>query len=307
MIKSRHPARTVMTQLNKSFFQGVILAAALCLLSISASVSSRSAQDATWTKEETAIREQIRHLRDLPDDVRARTTKQLALDIRRLSKTPHKVGLATALANLSTEGDFGRDTLQEVGTSLAAALRENPLPMTGNEPAFEYVELATLARYEHVQVSLENPQYAAALAQLQKEDESRQQADFTLNDLAGKSWTLKSLQGKVVLVNFWATWCSPCRKEMPDLETLYQRFKDNGLVILAISDEPDEKVKPFLAERKVSYPVLLDPGRKVNDLFRINGIPKSFVYDRNGKLVAQSIDMRTQKQFLEMLSQAGLH
>ena len=56
----------------------------------------------------------------------------------------------------------------------------------------------------------------------------------------------------------------------------------------------------------MSYPVLLDPGRKVNDLFHIDGIPKSFVYDREGKLVAQSIDMRTQKQFLEMLGQAGL-
>ena len=93
---------------------------------------------------------------------------------------------------------------------------------------------------------------------------------------------------------------------MPDLEALYRRFKDQGLVILAISDEEAAKVKSYLAEKPVTYPVLLDPGRKVNDLFLINGIPKSFVYDRKGKLVAQSIDMRTQKQFLEMLGQAGL-
>ncbi|HUI43423.1 MAG TPA: TlpA disulfide reductase family protein, partial [Terriglobia bacterium] len=106
--------------------------------------------------------------------------------------------------------------------------------------------------------------------------------------------------------NFWATWCPPCRKEMPDLETLYNRFKDQGFVILAISDEDSSKVQPFIADHHVTYPVLLDPGRKVNGLFEIEGIPKSFVYDREGKLVAQSIDMRTQKQFLEMLSQAGL-
>ena len=110
----------------------------------------------------------------------------------------------------------------------------------------------------------------------------------------------------MVLVNFWATWCPPCRKEMPDLNTLYQRFKDQGFVILAISDEEVGKVKPFIAERNIGYPILLDPGRKVNDLFQVEGIPKSFVYDREGKLVAQSIDMRTQKQFLEMLGQAGL-
>jgi len=107
-------------------------------------------------------------------------------------------------------------------------------------------------------------------------------------------------------VNFWATWCPPCRKEMPDLQALHERFGDQ-LAILAISDEDADKVKPFLAGRNVTYPILLDPGRKVNELFRIEGIPKSFVYDRLGKLVAQAIDMRTRKQFLEMLGKAGLH
>jgi peroxiredoxin len=93
---------------------------------------------------------------------------------------------------------------------------------------------------------------------------------------------------------------------MPDLETLYGRFRSQGLVVLGISDEEAAKVEPFIRERKVSFPVLLDPGRKVNDLFVVQGIPKTFIYDRQGKLVAQSIDMRTQKQFLEMLGKAGL-
>ena len=111
----------------------------------------------------------------------------------------------------------------------------------------------------------------------------------------------------MVLVNFWATWCPPCRKEMPDIEALYNRYKDQGFVILAISeDEETNKVAPFIAERKINYPILLDPGQKVNNLFQVEGIPKSFVYDREGRLVAQSIDMRTQRQFLEMLAQAGL-
>lgn len=259
------------------------------------------------TKEEAAIFDQIRHLRGLSDDLRARTTKQLALDIRRLTGAKHKLDLAFALANLSTEGDFGHDTLQEVATTLADALRDDPTPMMGNEPAPPYVELAQLVRYEKVKVSLDDPQLAAAIAKLVAEDESRQHADFTLTDLQGKSWSLKALRGKVVLVNFWATWCQPCRREMPDLEALYNRFKDQGLVILGISDEESAKVKELLSEQKVSYPVLLDPGRKVNELFRIQGIPKNFVYDRNGELVAQSIDMRTQKQFLAMLAQAGLH
>jgi hypothetical protein len=65
-------------------------------------------------------------------------------------------------------------------------------------------------------------------------------------------------------------------------------------------------VKPFVAEQKVTYPILLDPRRRVNELSQIEGIPKTFVYERSGKLIAQSIDMRTKRQSLEMLSQAGL-
>jgi thiol-disulfide isomerase/thioredoxin len=109
-----------------------------------------------------------------------------------------------------------------------------------------------------------------------------------------------------VLVNFWATWCPPCRKEMPDLQALSQRFAGQGLVILSISDEDAATVKPYIAEHKITYPVLLDPGRKVNDSFHLQGIPKSFVYNRDGKLVAQSIDMRTPGQFLQMLKTAGI-
>ena len=263
-------------------------------------------QKVVWSDQEKPIVAQLRTLRDLPDDVRARTTKQLALDVRQLPASDHKVSLANGLANLSTEGDFGHDTLQEVATTLADALREHPLPANHDQPAMAYVELAQLVRYEHVQATADSPQFAAAMSKLASDDQRRQQADFTLTDLEGTLWTLKDLRGKVVLVNFWATWCPPCRKEMPDLETLYSRFKDQGLMILAISDEDAGKVKPFVAERHLTYPILLDPGRKVNDLFQVEGIPKSFVYDRNGRLAAQAIDMRTEKQFLEMLAQAGI-
>jgi peroxiredoxin len=154
---------------------------------------------------------------------------------------------------------------------------------------------------------LDDPQFAAAMSKIEADDLRHQQADFVLADLHGKKWALKDLRGKVVLVNFWATWCPPCRSEMPDLETLYKQFKNEGFVVLSISDEDASKVKPFIDEYRFSYPILLDPGRKVNEQFNIEGIPKSFVYDRDGKLVAQAIDMRTKRQFMEMLAQAGLH
>jgi len=263
-------------------------------------------QKIVWSDREKPIAGQISGLRALPDDVRARTTKNLALEIRQLPVTQNKLLLANSLARLSTEGDFGHDMLQEVATTLAGALREQPIHAEAGKPPGPYVELAELVRYERVQASLDDPEFSAAVSKLEADNALRDQADFTLTDLDGKSWTLKDLRGKVVALNFWATWCPPCRKEMPDLEALYRQFKEQGLVILAISDESADKVRPFIAQQQVTYPILLDPGRKVNELFEINGIPKTFVYDRSGKLAAQSIDMRTRRQFLEMLAQAGL-
>ena len=284
---------------------GVFVAAAGLFLSHPASLQAQG-QKVVWSDREKPIAEQIGGLRALPDDVRGQATKKLALEIRQLPVTPNKLRLANSLAMLSTEGDFGHEMLQEVATTLAAALREQPLPAEKGQPPRPYVELAELVRYEHVQATLDDPQFAAAVSKIEADNERRGQADFTLTDLVGNTWTLKEQRGKVVVLNFWATWCPPCRKEMPDLEKLYQQFKDQGLVILAISDEDAGKVKPFIAQQKVTYPILLDPGRKVNELYQIEGIPKTFVYDRNGKLAAQSIDMRTRRQFLEMLAQAGL-
>ncbi len=270
-------------------------------------VVAMAQQKVEWTPQEKSIYDQIKTLRSLADDVRARTTKELALQIRALPASTDKVRLAVYLASRATEGDFGHDTLQEVATTLAGALQQAPAEEKSTVSTAAYGELAQLVRYEHVQVSVDAPEYQVAMAKLEGDDKRRQDANFTLTDLQGRTWTLKDLRGKVVLVNFWATWCPPCQKEMPDLEALYNRFKDQGFVILAISeDEETAKVAPFIAERKISYPILLDPGSKVNEQFQVEGIPKSFVYDRDGKLVTESIDMRTRSQFLEMLGQAGL-
>ena len=269
------------------------------LVAVSPTLFSQK-QEIVWSDQEKPIVELVKNIRSVPDDTRVGVTKHLALQIRQLPAVPNKLRLAEWLAGRATEGDFGHDTLQEVATTLANAIKEQP-----PKEQVPYTELASLVRYEHVNASLDFPQFAAAMAKLEADDLHRNEANFTLTDLNGKSWTLKDLRGKVVLVNFWATWCPPCRKEMPDLETLYRRFGPQGLLILGISDEDAAKVKPFIAQQKVTYPILLDAGRKVNELFQIEGIPKTFIYDREGKIVAQSIDMRTQKQFLEMLGKAG--
>jgi peroxiredoxin len=282
----------------RSFWPAVVLLTAL---------SQGAAQDKpNWSADERPIAEQLRGLRQVPDDARGAATRQLAGDIRRLPAAPNKLLLAEALANLATEGDFGRQTLQEVATTLAESLRERPLPDENGEPARPYGTLAQLVRYEQVQVSLDAPPLAAAMARLEALDRRRAKADFALRDLDGKEWKLRGLRGKVVLVNFWATWCPPCRKEMPDLGALYARFREKGFVVLAISDEDAGKVAAFVKEHDVRYPVLLDPGGKVGKLFGAEGIPKSFVYSRDGKLAATAIDMRTMGQFLAMFAKAGL-
>jgi thiol-disulfide isomerase/thioredoxin len=252
-----------------------------------------------------AIEDQIRSLRGLPDDQRPKVTRRLAIEIRNVPEKSYRVGLAEELANLATEGDAGRDTLQDVATTLAQALNEQPAPRNRGEVAMPYVTLATLVRYEHVDAHVTDPQFAEAMKKLEADERARAHVDFTLVDLEGKSWRLRDLAGKVVLVNFWATWCPPCRKEMPDMEALSRRFKDRGFIVLAISDEDEAKVRPFI-QGKYSFPILLDPGRKVNEAMRVEGIPKSFLYDRQGKLVAQAMDGRTERQFLEMLAKVGL-
>ncbi len=258
-----------------------------------------------------ALGKRLNGLREVPDAQRPAETLKLAMEIRTLPAGMPKLRLADGLTHLATEGDPGREALQGVATTLALALEETPLPAkpADAKPASPYFELAELVRYEHVTVE-PNAALDAPLAKLNDElaaqDAEVAKVDFSLEDLKGKKWTLSELKGKIVLVNFWATWCPPCRKEMPDLDAIYTHFKDQ-LVVLSISDEEMFKVGSYISQTGYQPPVLLDPGGKVAKEFHVDGIPKSFVYDKEGKLVAQTIDMRTQRQFLAMLQQAGLH
>ena len=251
-----------------------------------------------------AIYKQMSALRSTPDDRRGEATKSIALAIRELKDTGVKVGLASGLANLATEGDYGKETLQAVADTLSQAIAAEP--PTGQGQDGIYITLAQLVRYEHVSCTLKDSKLSAALKQLADEDAARDKADFTLKDLQGKEWTLKSLKGKVVLVNFWATWCPPCRRELPDLQELSTSFKDKGLVVLGITDEDVSKVQPFVTKQGLTYPILLDAGRKVNKEFNVLGIPRTVIYNRQGHLAAEAIDMRTRPQLLALLAKAGI-
>jgi peroxiredoxin len=256
---------------------------------------------------ESSITNQLKTLRGVPAAQRPSATIKIAEDIRTLPPGLPKLKLADGLSHLATEGDPGQQALQSVADTLSQALSESPLPAKGEQPPMPYMDLAKLVRFEHVTTDLKDPLLTKADQILAVNDAEIEKADFTLKDLHGKKFTLSELRGKIVLVNFWATWCSPCRLEMPDLDAIYTHFQSQGLVVLSLSDEDAFKVNSFVIQGGYHPPVLLDTGGKVAKEFHVDGIPQSFVFDREGKLVAQSIDMRTQHQFLMMLAKAGLH
>jgi len=139
------------------------------------------------------------------------------------------------------------------------------------------------------------------------DDADLEKADFTLKDLQGRNVTLSQLRGKIVLVNFWATWCGPCLLEMPDLNDLYSRFKSQGLVVLSLTSEESTKVNSYVNKIGYHAPVLLDPDSEAAKRFHVENLPRSFVFNRKGKLVAMAVDQRSRRQFLQMLAAAGLN
>ncbi len=112
---------------------------------------------------------------------------------------------------------------------------------------------------------------------------------FTLATLDGKSVASSDLRGKVVLVNFWATWCPPCRSEMPDIESTYQAHRAE-FVVLAINDaENNGAVKPFVDQFHFTFPILLDRDGAVARLFQVQALPTSFFIDRAGIIRAANV------------------
>ncbi len=112
--------------------------------------------------------------------------------------------------------------------------------------------------------------------------------DLTLSDMGGRKVSLSSLKGKVVLLNFWATWCPPCREEMPTLESLYQTLKGRSdFILLAVdSSEKKEVVADFLKKNPYHFPVLLDVDGSVSSEYSVSAIPTTYLIDTQGKIIA---------------------
>ena len=119
--------------------------------------------------------------------------------------------------------------------------------------------------------------------------------NFVLQDMDGRRHALEDYRGKVVLINFWATWCPPCVKEMPSLERLYQQLGDQPFVVLAINQwENSDHVFAFMGQIDVfpSFPILFDPDSAVSEAFGVKGLPTSFLLDGEGRVVYRAIGGR---------------
>jgi peroxiredoxin len=109
--------------------------------------------------------------------------------------------------------------------------------------------------------------------------------DFTLSDLNDKTYRLSDFRGKVVFLNFWATWCAPCRDEMPSMEVLYRNFEKDGLVVLAVSIDrvtTTKDIPPFVKSMNLTFPVLLDSWGKTDKPYKRMGVPETFIIDQQG-------------------------
>lgn len=129
--------------------------------------------------------------------------------------------------------------------------------------------------------------------------------DFKLKDINGKEVSLSDFKGKKVFLNFWASWCPPCKAEMPDIEKLYQETKNTDLVILGVDlGENKQVVKSFITSKHYNYEFLLDTNQEAADEYNISAIPSSFFIDKDGNIIAAHtgyMDIAQMKSYIEKL------
>jgi peroxiredoxin len=142
---------------------------------------------------------------------------------------------------------------------------------------------------------------------IQSIKDNRKAPDFCLEGLNGEKVQLKAFKGKIIFLNFWATWCGPCKEEMPSMEALYQHFKGRNFTFLTISVdlEGQEPVRKFIENHRYQFPVLLDPSGKTLDLFEVSKIPTTLIIGKNGKIIGRAIGPRnwSSREFFSLIEQ----
>ncbi len=130
--------------------------------------------------------------------------------------------------------------------------------------------------------------------------------DFELERIDGGSLSLNELRGKPVLINFWATWCGPCVVEMPSIQKYYESYPGAFEVVAINADESRSEVVKFVEDIEVTFPVVLDPGLRIQALYRPRGLPTSYILDSQGVISSQHIGMLSEDQLEEYLAKVGV-
>ncbi len=131
-----------------------------------------------------------------------------------------------------------------------------------------------------------------------------QGVDFSLPDLEGNNTSIKDYRGNVVVLNFWATWCPPCRAEIPDFIDVHESYKDKNVVFFGISADDLDSLKNFTSEFGMTYPTLYDADGRVHGMFKINAIPHTFILDKEGNIVFNQLGMMSKQQLIDAVEGA---
>ena len=211
------------------------------------------------------------------------------------------------------DGIFGPAVLAWIETLDVAAKSNETMLLRANENGEfhdAYSRLAELLEERDYNLPQPHPSIMARRDLRSLDHAAHYGTDFSLSSLDGKRFQLSDLKGKVVMIDFWATWCPPCRDALPTIEKIQQQWRDRGLVVLGISDEASHVIQSFLTKNPISYPTLLDPDRRVHNLFGQDGngqgIPLTVVFDRDGNFLGRVPYPHNEENFLAVLKKAGL-
>lgn len=138
-----------------------------------------------------------------------------------------------------------------------------------------------------------------------KDDNSTKAPDFELTNSEGETVRLSSFEDKVIILNFWATWCGPCRMEIPGFVDLYKKYNEKGLEIIGVSVDQSgwNAVKPFIKNYKVNYPILMFNNQVIMDYGGIRGIPTTFIINRKGEIVEKIVGLRPDAYFEQRIKE----
>ena len=154
--------------------------------------------------------------------------------------------------------------------------------------------------------------YSASYLGIQEYSSPKDAKEFTLKDVTNKKVNLKDYRGKVVMLNFWATWCAPCREEMPSMEKLYKQFKEKGFVIIAVASGEDiNSVNKFMKQYNLTFPTLIDSDYKVSDNYKVWALPTTYFINPRGQIIGKAQggrdwDTKQANQYITSLLQPPL-